>query len=195
MLNVAGWTADQNQIIETVISEALFRCHVCLPCIVQSYNSQNNTVECQPTIRERTVDENGRISYIAYPLLVDVPVSFPSAGCNSITFSLSKGDEVLVMFSDLSIDNFWEKGSVQNPIEIRRHDLSDGIAIPCNLSKNKSQYSISSGITLTSKESDYVYTKLNLTAGNATIKFSWIEIDPVTHEPHVVVKTVNLRDL
>ena len=64
-----------------------------------------------------------------YPLLVNVPVAFPQAGAYSITFPVSKGDECIVLFSDLSIDNWWKYGNVQNPVEQRRHDLSDGMAI------------------------------------------------------------------
>lgn len=65
-------------------------------------------------------------------------------------FPIIPGDECLVVFSDLSIDNFWLNGNVQNPVESRRHDLSDGIAIPCNLSLPKvgsdPQYGIEIGI-------------------------------------------------
>lgn len=46
-----------------------------------------------------------------------------------MTFPIKKDDECLVIFSDLSIDNWWESGNVQNPVEQRRHDLSDGMAI------------------------------------------------------------------
>ena len=59
---------------------------------------------------------------------------FPGSVNFDIKFPLSKNDECLVFFSDLSIDNFWQKGSVQNPVEVRRHDLSDGMAIPCMMS-------------------------------------------------------------
>lgn len=102
--------------------------HVCLPCIVQSYNQENKTIEAQPAIRERYVDENGKIQYVNYPLLVNVPVCFPSAGGYHICFPINRGDECIVVFSDLSYDNFWLHGNVQNPVEQRRHDLSDGLA-------------------------------------------------------------------
>ena len=115
----------------------LTRC--CIPCIVQSYNNVQNTIECQPAIRERLINENNEVYYTNLPLLVDVPVIFPQSSSFSIQFPLKKGDEVLVVFSDLAIDNFWKKGSIQNPVEYRRHDLSDGIAIPCILSQPKTK--------------------------------------------------------
>lgn len=133
-LRVSGWTASENQIYENLINEAMFRTRCCIPCIVQSYNSANNTVECQPAVRERIINEDGTIQYIQLPLLINVPVIFPGSASFDIKFPLSKNDECLVFFSDLSIDNFWQKGSVQNPVEVRRHDLSDGMAIPCRMS-------------------------------------------------------------
>ena len=133
-LRVSGWTASENQIYENLINEAMFRTRCCIPCIVQSYNSANNTVECQPAVRERIINEDGTIQYIQLPLLINVPVVFPGSANFDIKFPLSKNDECLVFFSDLSIDNFWQKGSVQNPVEVRRHDLSDGMAIPCRMS-------------------------------------------------------------
>lgn len=122
------------QLYENIINEAMFRARCCIPGIVQSYNPENNTAEVQPAIREKVVGEGGVVSYQALPLLINVPVVFPRVVGAGITFPLKKNDQCLVVFSDLAIDNFWQKGSVQNPVEIRRHDLSDGIAIPCSLS-------------------------------------------------------------
>lgn len=106
-----------------------FGIHVALPAVVQSYNASKQTVEVQPTIRERTITEGNQIRYVQYPLLINVPVLFPQVGSFQLTFPISPGDECLVVFSDLSIDNWWLNGNVQNPVEQRRHDLSDGIAI------------------------------------------------------------------
>lgn len=106
-----------------------FSTHVALPAVVQSYDFQKQTVEAQPTIRERIVNEDKQIQYIQYPLLINVPVAFPQVGSFQFTFPISAGDECLIIFSDLSIDNWWLNGNVQNPVEQRRHDLSDGIAV------------------------------------------------------------------
>lgn len=150
-LRVSGWTASENQIYENLINEAMFRTRCCIPCIVQSYNSDNNTVECQPAVRERIINEDGTIQYIQLPLLINVPVVFPGSENFDIKFPLSKNDECLVFFSDLSIDNFWQKGSVQNPVEVRRHDLSDGMAIPCRMSLPRREVSPKASIVVDDK--------------------------------------------
>lgn len=106
-----------------------FNIHVAIPAVVQSYDPSKQTIEAQPTIRERTITEKNEIQYVQYPLLINVPVMFPQVGNLIMTFPINQGDECLILFSDLSIDNWWLNGNVQNPVEQRRHDLSDGIAI------------------------------------------------------------------
>ena len=121
--------AGRDQEFEKYKSKIGFGIHVCLPCIVQSYNKEKNTVDVQPSIRERIVIETGEVKYIDYPLLINVPVVDYSSGDYIIHLPISQGDECLVLFSDLSIDNWWLYGGIQNPIEQRRHDLSDGFAL------------------------------------------------------------------
>lgn len=128
---------SQWDLINKIVNNAAFNIHVCLPAVVQKYDSSTQTVEAQPTIRERVIQEDGSITYVKYPLLINVPVVFPQASGYSITFPVNKGDECLIVFSDLSIDNWWKSGNIQNPVEQRRHDLSDGMAIMGLINQNK----------------------------------------------------------
>lgn len=149
---------------DKLFNDIMFNMRCCIPCIVQSYNTANGTVECQPAVREKIINQSEEIEYKNLPLLINVPVVFPSSDSWSVTFPIKKGDECLVFFSDLSIDNFWEKGNVQNPVEDRRHDLSDGMAVPCNLSLTKGR-KIADGLLLSSsgasvlvESSDVIFT-------------------------------------
>lgn len=128
-MKISELYGSQQTIYSRLKSTFSFDFHVCLPGIIQKYDSDTQTVEVQPAIRERTIGQSGEVAYIKYPLLVNVPIVFPQSGNYSITFPITKGDECIVVFSDLSIDNWWLYGNVQNPIEQRRHDLSDGFAI------------------------------------------------------------------
>lgn len=148
---------------EKLQTDIMFNLRCCIPCIVQSYDAAKGTIECQPAIREKIINQNENIEYLNLPLLINVPVAFPSNNEYSVTFPLKTGDECLVFFSDLSIDNFWEKGDVQNPIEDRRHDLSDGVAYPCNLSLTKNRRTkdgllISSSSASILIDSDVIFT-------------------------------------
>ena len=148
MASIKELLGTQNQLYDNLIQKASFDIRCCIPGIIQSYNANNNTAEIQPAIREEVVNEDNSVSYVNLPLLINVPIVFPSTKLGGVRFTLEQGDECLVVFSDLSYDNFWTSGNVQNPIEVRRHDLSDGIAIPCVLSQPNTK-AVEEGLTIT----------------------------------------------
>lgn len=101
---------------------------VALPAKVTSFDPIKQTISCIPTIRE-LVTINGKSNYITLPELQDVPIQMPRAGNWIITFPIKVGDECMVIFQDLCIDGWWFRGDIQNWNDLRRHDLSDAIAI------------------------------------------------------------------
>jgi hypothetical protein len=115
-----------------------------MPGIIQAFDAGTQTATVQVAIREKVLI-NGNEEWTEIPLLVDVPVLFPRAGGYSITFPITGGDECLVIFSDCCYDAFWQSGGVQNQIDYRRHDLSDGMAILSGLSQPKRLGNVSSG--------------------------------------------------
>jgi len=115
-----------------------------LPCIVQSVDLSAMTIEAQPTIQGTVFNEDGSTQSVNLPLLVDVPIVFPSAGGFTITLPIKVDDEVLVVFASRCIDAWWQSGGVQRPMEARMHDLSDGFAIPGPKSQPKKISGISS---------------------------------------------------
>ena len=165
---------------EKLKSDVMFNLRCCIPCIVQSYDPEKGTVECQPAIREKIINQNEEIEYRNLPLLLNVPVVFPSNSEYAVTFPLEKGDECLVLFSDLSIDNFWEKGNVQNPIEDRRHDLSDGIAIPCNMSLTKERRT-DDGLLLSSSGASILISGSERSLSVVTRSSTFTQLDSHVH--------------
>lgn len=101
-----------------------------LPCIVAAVNLEAMTISAQPAIQGVVQNAEGESNSVDLPLLVDVPIVFPSAGGFSLTLPIAAGDEVLVVFSSRCIDAWWQSGGVGRAIEARMHDLSDGFAIP-----------------------------------------------------------------
>lgn len=162
MASIKELLGKQNQLYDNLIQKVSFGIRCCIPGIIQSYNAENNTAEIQPAIREEVVNEDNSVSYVNLPLLINVPIVFPSTKLGGVRFTLEQGDECLVVFSDLSYDNFWTSGNVQNPIEVRRHDLSDGIAIPCVLSQPNTKV-VESGLTVSFGEA-----KINMNNNNMT---------------------------
>lgn len=101
-----------------------------LPAIIQSVNWDEMTLEIQPTVQGVVTNSDGSTDVVNMPLLVDVPIVFPSGGGFSLTFPLEEGDEVLAIIASRCIDAWWQTGGVQPQAEMRMHDLSDGFAIP-----------------------------------------------------------------
>lgn len=124
---------------------------VALPGIVQAFDPRTQTVTVQPAIRERVIRGN-RQQDMDIPLLVDVPVVMPRGGGYSLVFAPQKGDECLIVFSDLCIDSWWQSGGVQNQAEVRRHDLSDAFAILGTWSQRRKPSIPSSGCRLQNDE-------------------------------------------
>lgn len=171
--NVLG---DDSQLYENIIKKVNFNLRCCIPGVIQQYDPKTNTASIQPAIREEIVNEDNTVQYMNLPILVNVPIIFPSCSVGSIKMLLKQGDECLVLFSDLSIDNFWKYANVQNPIEVRRHDLSDGIAIPCVLSQPNTKQFNGTGIEITSGESKISITNngITFTDQNGTITLEQI---------------------
>lgn len=101
-----------------------------LPCIVDSVDFDEMTIDCTPAIKGTIQQEDGTVISVQLPVLLDVPIVFPSAGGFILTMPIQEDDEVLVVFSSRCIDGWWQSGGIQMPLEMRMHDLSDGFAIP-----------------------------------------------------------------
>jgi hypothetical protein len=99
-----------------------------LPGIVQSYNADEMTVTVQPSVNGIQRAKDGTDSSLQMPLLLDVPVVWQGGGGVTAVFPIAKGDECLVVFSSRCIDGWWSQGGVQDPPDLRMHNLSDGFA-------------------------------------------------------------------
>lgn len=101
-----------------------------LPGIVQSFNPLQMTAVVKSAIKFKQTSPDGSIQWKDFPLFLDVPIVWPSGGLFTMTFPVTEGDEVLVVFASRCIDSWWQNGESQNQFEFRMHDLSDGFAIP-----------------------------------------------------------------
>lgn len=121
---------DPQEALRAALDGRQTRIWTALPGILQSYDPAEMTAVVQPAIQGRMTAQDGTVSLVDLPLLVDCPVQFPSGGGVTMTLPLAAGDEVLVVFSSRCLDAWWESGGVQTPLEARMHDLSDGFVIP-----------------------------------------------------------------
>jgi hypothetical protein len=56
-----------------------------------------------------------------------VPVLFPGGGGHILTFPVKPGDDCWLVFSERSIDNWYQHGGVQQPSDWRMHDINDPV--------------------------------------------------------------------
>lgn len=117
-------TGDEQQIMEQMQRSVLSQLRVALPGIIQSFDPDTVTAIVQPALKGSYDGKS-----VPLPLLVDVPVIFPRGGGCTLTFPVTAGDECLLIFGDRCIDFWWQNGGIQEPVDQRQHDLSDGFAI------------------------------------------------------------------
>jgi len=124
---MTGGESDKFRSLSEKIGSEL---RVAAPGIIRAYNAGTNTATVQLAIREKVSQMDGTTADTDLPLLLDCPVMMPRGGGYALTFPVAAGDECLVIFADSCIDAWWQSGGVQNQLEKRRHDLSDGIVVP-----------------------------------------------------------------
>ena len=115
---------DTTSLFKNLEDKIKQKIRVASPAIISEVDYEKQTLKAQITIREYI---NGK--YIDIPELLDVPFFILGGGDYSVTMPIKKGDECLIVFGDSCIDSWWQNGDVQNPIDSRRHDLSDGFAL------------------------------------------------------------------
>ena len=144
MINLEERLNRLESLLSNLTSNLKSDIRVSLPARVTSFNASKQTVSCIPLIRE-LVSISGKTQYQQLPELQDVPIIIPRAGNWAITLPIRAGDECMVIFQDLCIDGWWSRGGVQNWNDLRRHDLSDAIAIfsPWSQPNTISSYSTS----------------------------------------------------
>lgn len=127
-INIAQRTGSEEELIERLIDRTKSEIRVALPAKVTSFDPQRQTISCIPTVRE-LVAIDGEISFVTFPELQDVPILIPRGGNFAITLPIKVDDECMVVFQDLCLDSWWYRGGIQNWNDLRRHDLSDAVAI------------------------------------------------------------------
>lgn len=130
LTNIPERLADENEMYKRMLDNQSAKIRVAIPAQVVSFDPTKQTIVAQPLIREKMIDRaTGEIQWYTLPPFPDVPVQYPQGGNFVLTMPVTAGDEVLLVFQDMSFDSWWASGGIQNWVDRRRHDLSDAIAI------------------------------------------------------------------
>lgn len=109
-------TAFQHQIGEVFTS---------IPAVIVSVRDiAQQRVDVRPAIN--LISPQGE--YEEAPVILSVPLVFPSTKTSAITFEVNAGDEVFLVFAQRCIDGYKASGGIVNPIDLRKFDKRDAVA-------------------------------------------------------------------
>jgi len=113
-----------DDVILAGVDRVLSTVNTCLPGTVKTYDPVKQSCEVDIDIKKKL---GGK--FVVIPTLVNVPVIFPSGGGFSVSYPLKKGNKVICLFSQRSLDD-WLEDINDDPKQVRRFDLSDAFAYP-----------------------------------------------------------------
>jgi hypothetical protein len=113
--------------ITQAVDFSIQQLHTCLPATIVDYDYATQKASVLPSIKITFYDG----AVVSHPILQNVPLVFPRSGGASLTFPVNKGDGVLVLFSERSLERWLASTGeeVEQGVN-RRFDLTDAIAIP-----------------------------------------------------------------
>lgn len=119
------------EVIRLIVDSKLALVETVLPGRILTYDEATQKASVQPLVRGAFVDDDGERVYLDLPIINNAPVAFPSGSGGSLTFPLTRGDRVVLLFASRDIDGWLtDDGDSNTPTDPRRHALSDVIVLP-----------------------------------------------------------------
>lgn len=119
------------QVVNRATERALCNARTALPGRVERYDAAAGVVDVKPLLFDTIEADDGTETPTPLQVIANVPIVFPGAGSFVLTFPVQRGDFVLLVFADRSLDRWTgTSGADVDPVDPRRHNLSDAIAIP-----------------------------------------------------------------
>ena len=109
-----------SDIFRNSVQSILNSVHTCLPAVVLDFDPKTNKAKVQVTLNKAYFS-----GVVEMPIMENVPVMFPK----NIYFPLEKGDYVLLLFAERSIELWLNHGGIVTPDDPRKFNLSDAIAL------------------------------------------------------------------
>lgn len=123
------------KMLRDIVLDVLDNVHTCKVASIVAYDPALQKATVQPLIHHRYIDQDTGESVVERPAAIkSVPVMFPRIGTGAsawgLTFPIKRGDVVLLVFADSSLDKWLVRGGELDPGNDQRHDYDDAIAIP-----------------------------------------------------------------
>lgn len=129
-MDIREYFENDEEALRTVLDSVRKRLYTALPVRVTADSEDGHTVSLESTIKGQKIGKDGKTEFVDLPGFDKVPIRFASGGGATLTHPVKKGDEGLIIFACRPIDTWHQSGGVQQPVNTRMHDLSDGFYIP-----------------------------------------------------------------
>lgn len=97
---------------------------------IQSFDATTQLATIKVAMKQvKDLLEDGTRILQEYPLLLECPVFFLFGGNDFISLPITAGDPCIILFNDREIDQWLNHGAGQYPVSIRKHDISDALAL------------------------------------------------------------------
>lgn len=122
----ADVTPTLAEVIRTVIDAKLVDLHTSLPGKVVDYDSAKQTATVKISLMRMY---EGETQAVELPPIPNVPVVWPRTAKAQVHLPLAADDDVWLIFSERSLDQWKSSGGVIDPKDRRRHNLTDAVAL------------------------------------------------------------------
>ena len=115
---------DITELLNIIVSHKIAEMHICMPAKIISYDFTTRKASVQPSLNQKFSDDE----ILVLPIIHNVPVMQPSSGGASINFPVKSGDNVLLIFSERSLEQWLQDGKQSAPDDPRQNNLTDAVA-------------------------------------------------------------------
>lgn len=119
-------TPELEQVLRDAMEARLVELHTSLPAEVVEYDSEKQCATVRACIKRKYPDDR----VVELPVIQRVPVWHPRVGKAVIHLPVKPGAVGWLHFSERSIEVWLEKGGCQDPLDPRKHSLSDAVFYP-----------------------------------------------------------------
>lgn len=128
----ASAAPTEEEALDIVIRSYLQDLHTAMPATIVEYDAASQTCVVQPMTNRQQETIDGREIAEQLPTIPDVPVAFPRSASMFLTFPLTPGDAVMLVFQMRSLDTYMASDgeSPVDPIDFRIQDITDAVAYP-----------------------------------------------------------------
>lgn len=122
-------TPEFAQVIREAMESRLAGTYVMRPGRIESFDAAKGLANIKPLLKEIVELDTGEQDVASVPVVSNVPVYCFGGGDFLDTAPVAKGDYCILLFADRSLDLWKEQGGEVDPVDPRRHDATDAIAL------------------------------------------------------------------